>query len=188
MRWIVFWLALTGCGGSCSDDGAQTEPSPGKERKVPKGKAPKGKAPKGKAPKSGKAKVEQTTVKVFLADPTKSGTEALVEVERQVGKKTPERNAVYAMFRGPNPEEKERGLELAKNGAIGFHGLKIEDGVAKLQLRGACESPGERTIYDHISATLKQFDTVEFVQIAAPEASLPEDLGKVDHRPDCLQP
>ncbi len=121
-------------------------------------------------------------------EPPAGGEPKLVEVKRKVGAKMPEKNAVWVMYKGASPKEKEAGLTFWANGTEGFQGFAIEDGVAKLQLRGSCEDAGALTVYDSIAATLKQFDTVEFVQVAAPGQELPEGLGKADFRPDCLQP
>jgi hypothetical protein len=217
-RWVgvfvvVASMGTAGCGGC--NEGPTRAPSaetPKKGKAPRKGKAP-AKRPKGKA----KADVERVEVSVFLVDPTggaastpaegaapaegeapateqpvegtpPSGEPELFEVKRKIGAKMPEKNAVWVLFKGASPKETEKGVTFVSNGVEGFQGFAIEDGVAKLQLRGSCENAGAVTVFDSIAATLKQFESVEFVQVAGPGETLPEGLGKADYRPDCLQP
>ena len=47
---------------------------------------------------------------------------------------------LLAFFDGPTPEEGEQGLEAITSGFDGLSVLVIEDGIARLYLRGECAS------------------------------------------------
>jgi Fe-S cluster biogenesis protein NfuA len=158
-------------------------PARGKAKSKTKAKA-KG---RGKAP----APVPMIPATVYLYDAEAAkaeGNDGFVAVQREVGKAAPEKNAVWNLFKGPTDEEKAKGLVVNTSGATGFEGFKVEDGVATLRLRGGCSSEGATvTIYDHLHRTLTAFDSVQHVKVAGPGETTTPD-GKVDHRPDCLQP
>ncbi len=181
MAWLLV-LSLLGCGTTeppAAPAPNKTAPAKAKQKAKTKQKA--------KAP----APVEMVPATIYLVDTKaqKEGKEpVLVAVERQVGKLAPEKNAVWNVFKGPTEEEAAKGLASLKSGAQGFEGFTLADGVATLKLRGGCSGEGGTlTVYDQLHKTLTGFDTVEHVKLLGPtDAKAPE--GKVDHRPDCLQP
>ncbi|HHO50650.1 MAG TPA: hypothetical protein ENK18_07185, partial [Deltaproteobacteria bacterium] len=138
------------------------------------------------------ADVEKIPAKIFFLDRARfdRGEEPyLVAVERQVGAKTPERNAVWTLFKGPTPEEAAAGLTLVTSGAEGFTDLKIADGVATLKIRGGCDAQGSTlTIYDHLVATLTAFDSVEHVKLLDASGQTQHPDGAGGSRPECLEP
>ncbi len=190
MLWMLA-ATVVGCGtqepagpdAGVTDAGATDKPAAPKEKKG-KGKRKKG---KGKAPP-----VEKVGVKVYYLDQNAmdAGTEpVLVAVERQVGAKMPQKNAVWSMFQGPTPEEVERGLKLVASGAEGFEAFAVADRIATLKLRGGCDNAGDTTsVYDLIAATLKDFEDIDHVKVLDPSGTTSEPEGAGDSRPDCLQP
>jgi len=195
MMMYAFLVALLACGGSTPAPSAPPEGAPARA-KAPKGKATKGKVKakgkaKGKAAKGKAPPVDMIDATIFLVD-TKAQAEGrepvLVPVTRKVGKLAPEKNAVWNLFKGPTPEETEKGLAMVASGAVGFQNFTLVDGVATLKLRGGCAPEGAAlTVYDVVHKTLTNFDSVKHVKVLGPtDAAAPE--GAADHRPDCLQP
>lgn len=152
---------------------------------------PKAKAKAGKA-KAPPAPVEKVGVKVYFVDSAKMAKGEkpfLVAVERQVGAKTPPKNAIWSLMQGPTEEETAAGLTLVKSGADGFEEFKIEDGVASLKLRGGCTSEGSAvTVYDLMRATLLEFPEIKQVKLLDPEGATQTPEGAVDSKPACLEP
>ncbi len=187
---IGWWLTvLVACSG-----GEATAPTDGETKDAPAPDAGKAKKGKGKAGK-GKAKppeVEKVPAKIWLLDKAAfaEGREPyLVAVDREVGAKAPQKNAVWTLFQGPTAEESAKGLELVKSGAEGFEDLTIEGGVATLKLRGGCASEGSTvTVYDLIRETLLQFEDVQHVKLLDPEGNTTRPEGTEDSRPECLEP
>ena len=186
MMMSTLLFALLACGGSSTEAPSPDAPATQRGAKQAKGKAAKGKAAKGKAPP-----VDMIDATIFLVD-TKAQAEGrepvLVPVTRKVGKLAPEKNAVWNLFKGPTPEETEKGLAMVASGAVGFQNFTLVDGVATLKLRGGCAPEGAAlTVYDVVHKTLTNFDSVKHVKVLGPtDAAAPE--GAADHRPDCLQP
>lgn len=177
------WLALViGCGGTAPAGDAPAQ-ADGTEKKAKKAKG------KGK----GKARaVEKVPVKITLLDTAAfaEGREPyFVQVDREVGAKAPQKNAVWMLFQGPTDEEKAKGLDVVKSGAEGFEDFQLQDGVATLKLRGGCASEGSTvTVYDLIRETLVAFPEVEHVKLLDPEGTTQDAEGPGDSRPECLEP
>lgn len=127
----------------------------------------------------------------FLSEPNfQVGADPLLlSVERVVSKVTPARGVLDAMFQGPTAAERAQGLALVSSGATGFHKLRIENGVAHVELLGGCNSAGSTvTIASLINATLKQFPSVLHVRIYDPSGETQQPNGPGDSIPTCLEP
>ena len=150
-------------------------------------------APEAPSAQDGGAATEETmTARVyFLSAPNfKSGTDPiLLSVDRVVSKVRPAHGVLDAMFQGPRPSEADQGLMFVSSGATGYHGLKVENGVATVYLDGGCQSGGSSvTIADLITASLKQFPTVLHVRIYGPDGQTMAPSGPGDSIPACLKP
>ena len=149
---------------------------------------------KGKRKRKGKRKADipRVTVGVFYIDTNKleAGDEdPWVKVDREVGAKTPAKNAVWQLLKGPGPKEETEGLTLMKSGSEGFQNFAIEGTTATLSLRGGCDSGGSTiTVYDHIEKTLKAFPEIEHVKLLDAEGNTQNAEGEGDSRPACLEP
>ena len=96
---------------------------------------------------------------------------------------------LLAFFDGPTLEEGEQGLEAITSGFDGFSALVIEDGIARLYLRGECASLGATyTVAQPIMKNLLQFPEVSYVKIYDEngETEIPE--GDSNSIPFCLEP
>lgn len=97
--------------------------------------------------------------------------------------------ALQRLFAGPTQAEKAAGLRLVNSKATGFTALSISGGVARVRLVGGCSSGGSTlTVADQIMPTLKQFSTVTWVKIYAPDGSTERPTGNSDSIPECLEP
>jgi Fe-S cluster biogenesis protein NfuA len=147
-----------------------------------------------KRKRKGKRKVDipRVAVGLYYIDTNKleAGDEdPWVRVERQVGAKTPAKNAVWQLLKGPGPKEQSDGLTLMKSGSDGFQNFAIEGTTATLSLRGGCDSGGSTiTVYDHIEKTLKAFPEIEHVKLLDAEGNTQNPDGEGDSRPACLEP
>ncbi len=127
----------------------------------------------------------------FLSEPNfQVGADPLLlSVDRVVSKVTPARGVLDAMFQGPTEAERAQGLAFVSSGATGFHKLRIENGVAHVELVGSCNSAGSTvTIASLISATLKQFPSVLHVRVYDPDGQTQQPNGPGDSIPTCLEP
>lgn len=127
----------------------------------------------------------------FLSEPNfQVGADPLLlSVDRVVSRVTPARGALDAMFQGPTEAERAQGLAFVSSGATGFHKLRIENGVAHVELQGGCNSAGSTvTIASLINATLKQFPSVLHVRIYDPNGETQQPNGPGDSIPTCLEP
>lgn len=192
-RMLAIAAALTLTAGSvsgctCNKAGTSRKARP-KTQKMARGKIRKAKMGK-RVKKRGNPNVPKVATQLYFVDQgkfDKGEQDYWVAVTREVGAKAPAKNAVWNLFKGPNPEEKKKGLTFFSSQAIGFQGFSIEGDTATLQLRGGCNSNGSTvTIYDHLSKTLKGFPEIEHVRIVGPDESVPTEKG--DHRPACLEP
>lgn len=112
-----------------------------------------------------------------------------VSATRPVGAKTPAKNAVWQLFKGPTPEEAAEGMVLHKSGAEGFQSFKVEGKTATLQLRAGCTNEGGTvTIFDHLAKTLKSFPEIEHVKVLSPDGATQNAEGEGDSKPACLEP
>lgn len=186
MRILVTLALLFTAGCTCNDsNNPAAGPRAGKMAKM-KGKT-KFKA-KGKRKAAGP--VEKTMVGLYFVDQAKveAGEDPWVKVEREVGAKTPAKNAVWQLFKGPTPEEEARGLKLFGSGAAGFQDFNIEGDTVTLQLRDGCDSMGSTiTVYDHVVKTLKEFPEIAHVRLLDPQGAT-QDIDGGDARPACLEP
>jgi hypothetical protein len=108
---------------------------------------------------------------------------------RPVRPRTPATGVMDRLFAGPLPREKANGLRLLRSRATGYTGLRIDNGVARVQLTGGCSSGGSTvTIAGSIFPTLKQLDTVDRVKIYDPAGDTLNPTGRTDSLPECLQP
>jgi hypothetical protein len=93
------------------------------------------------------------------------------------------------LFAGPLVREQSRGLRLLRSGASGYSGLAISGGIARVRLRGGCNSGGSTvTIAGEIAPSLRQFDTVDWVKVLDPAGTTADPSGPTDSIPDCLNP
>ncbi len=150
---------------------------------------------KGKRKRKGKgrkADIPRVAVGLYYVDKTKlaAGDEdPWVRVERQVGAKTPAKNAVWQLLKGPLPKEETDGLTLFKSGSMGFQNFAIEGTTATLGLRGGCDSGGSTiTVYDHIEKTLTAFPEIEHVKLMDADGNTQDPDGEGSSRPACLEP
>ena len=126
-----------------------------------------------------------TSRKVWLVD-----TQAnVVPRSRPVPVDAPAAGALHALFAGPTPQERAAGLRLVRSGAWGFDGLSVVDGIARLRLTRHCNSGGSTTtVASEIFPTLRQFPSVDWVKILAPNGTTEQPTGDVDSIPACLEP
>lgn len=97
--------------------------------------------------------------------------------------------ALNSLYHGPVFAETETGLRLLPSGSSGFTGLRIQNGVAHVQLTGGCDSGGSTvTVAGSIIPTLKQFSNVRYVKIYDPAGTTGDPVGPTDSIPDCLNP
>lgn len=111
-----------------------------------------------------------------------------VPVSRDAPSDTPEA-VMRAFFEGPTAGERDQGLVLISNGFTGFSSLTIEDGIARIQLTGECQSVGGvYTVAQPIMENLLQFPEVDHVKIydSRGNTELPE--GRSNSIPACLEP
>jgi len=110
-------------------------------------------------------------------------------VTRQVLPPATARGALQRLFAGPTKAEQDAGLRLVSSGAKGFSDLSIVDGVAKVRLTGGCTSGGSTfTVAGLVVPTLKQFPSVSWVKIYAPDGTTEHPTGRSDSVPECLEP
>ena len=183
---LVFTASCT-----CNDaSNPAARPRAGKAKMKTKMKGKHKRKAKGKG--KGKANIPKVDVALYFVDQkklTEGAEDPWVKITRQVGAKTPAKNAVWQLFKGPTDDEMADGLQLFKSGSGGFQSFKIEGNTATLQLREGCDSAGSTiTIYDHISKTLKEFPEIEHVKLLDPEGATQAPEAEGDSRPACLEP
>ena len=185
---VLTSASVTAC--TCNKAGTSRKAEPAKPGAIggKVGKLSKARMHKVKGRKNGNMAPKVPVQLVFL-DQAKfdaGDKEPWVTVTREVGAKTPAKNAVWNLFKGPTEDEKAKGLVFLSSGSTGFQGFTVQGDTATLQLRDGCNAGGAITVYDHIARTLKQFPEIKHVQVAGPSDALPTTPG--DHVPDCLQP
>lgn len=108
---------------------------------------------------------------------------------RPVPATSPATGVMDRLFAGPLDRERMHGLRLVRSRATGFSGLAISGGIARVRLRGRCDSGGSTiTIAGEIAPSLRQFDTVDWVKILDPAGQTADPTGPGDSIPDCLNP
>ena len=100
------------------------------------------------------------------------------------------RTVLDEYFRGPGATEStEYGWIGIYNGFTGYRKLEVTDGVARVYLKGACDSGGATyTIADVLNVNLKQFDDIQFVKIYDQNGETQDPEGYSDSIPACLEP
>lgn len=119
-----------------------------------------------------------------------TGEQPLYEpVDRRVPPPALAAGALDALFAGPTAAEQAGGLRLITSGATGYSRLHIQDTVAYVTLEGGCATNGSTmTIAGEIMPTLKQFASVTYVKIFAPDGTTETPGGLSDSVPTCLEP
>lgn len=135
---------------------------------------------------------DEMVVQVFFLDEDAFNTGRapyVTPVERSVDADAPIAGALDELFRGPNAEERARGLRFIASEATGYTNLGIDGGTAHVQLAGGCSSGGSTfTVADQIAATLRQFREVEAVKIYDPDGGTGAPDTPGDSIPTCLEP
>jgi hypothetical protein len=97
--------------------------------------------------------------------------------------------ALNAIFAGPTAAERARGLATVRSGATGATRQRITDGVAYVRLRGNPASHGATvTVATLITATLKEFPSVDYVKLYDPGGHTQHPAGRRDSIPASLEP
>jgi len=113
-----------------------------------------------------------------------------VGVERRVpaGANLPEA-VLTEFFKGPTAAEQAQGLEGITSGFTGFSALKVQDGVARVYLSGACQSNGATyTVAQPILKNLLQFQEIKHVKIYDADGTTEDPDGPTNSIPVCLEP
>ena len=200
-------LAFAALAGACGD-GRQTAPSSTQpstsepsttqpSTSMPSTTRPSTTRPSTSEPSSTTAPATTTApstlrpVHVYFLDSehARIGTEPLfVPVRRDVHPPALAAGALDALFAGPTAAEKDEGLRLVLSGATGYRHLHIEGGIARVSLEGGCSSGGSTmTIAGELMPTLRQFATVDYVKIYAPDGTTERPSGPSDSIPTCLE-
>ncbi len=194
IRLRLMWLtstavvvALTGCGssttGTAQAPSASTEPTQASSPSA---------SPAPSTSPAPSASPTTASAQVWFLDEehARTGEQPLfVPVRRQVRPPAVAAGALDALFAGPTAAERKDGLRLITSGADGYRNLHIADGIAQVTLTGGCSSGGSTmTIAGEIMPTLKQFSSVTFVKIYAPDGTTEQPAGAVDSVPTCLEP
>jgi hypothetical protein len=135
---------------------------------------------------------QRETVQVYFLDEERFATGEMpyvTPVEREVGPPV-ELDALDALFSGPTAEESAQGLTFVASEATGFTDFEIDDdGIARLQLIGGCDSGGSTfTVANHIMPTLTQFASISYVKIFDLDGETAAPDGPSDSIPACLEP
>ncbi|MCW2819939.1 MAG: hypothetical protein JWR42_2726 [Marmoricola sp.] len=113
----------------------------------------------------------------------------LAAVARPVRTDVPATALLDRIFAGVTPGEHARGLRLVRSGATDFRVLGIAGGVARVQLRGGCDSGGSTvTIADEITRTLRPLPSVRWIKVLDPAGRTEQPSGSSDSIPTCLEP
>lgn len=96
---------------------------------------------------------------------------------------------LQAFFTGPTATERTRGLDAVTSGFTGVREVRIEDGVARVYLSGACSSGGATyTVANVIGVNLKAFSDILWVKIYDENGQTEQPGGRSDSIPFCLEP
>ena len=120
----------------------------------------------------------------FAKEPT-CVKDCIVKVTRNSTKWTPE-VAIETLYKGPT--ETEEGLRFISCESTGASVQSIENGIAKVHLRGGCSGCGTLSVYDLLVPTLKAFPDISVVQMYDPSGKSQIDSINEDSRPSCLEP
>jgi hypothetical protein len=99
-------------------------------------------------------------------------------------------NVLTEFFKGPGATEKYTyGWIVFYSGATGYSKLDITDGIARVYLKGQCNSQGATyTVGDLLRANLKQFSYIQYVKIYDQNGTTETPDGNQDSIPACLEP
>lgn len=135
-----------------------------------------------------------TTVsrKVWFVDDAKVDagvTPPVTPVLRRVLTGSPGAGVMDRLYAGPTQAEKAAGLRLVTSRTTEWYGLRIADGIARVQLKWRCgDGSAVATVADEIFPTLRQFATVDHVKIYGPDGTTEHPTGHRDSIPECLEP
>lgn len=134
----------------------------------------------------------QVTVQVFFLDERRYATGEepfLVAVDRELEAPITVTSLLDALFAAPSAEEQARDLVFVASEATGARAIRVEDGIAHVELLGGCDSRGATfTVAQEIIPTLTQLEEVEFVKIYDPAGTTGEPEGRSNSIPGCLEP
>jgi len=93
-------------------------------------------------------------------------------------------------FKGPGDTEKNTyGWIALYNEFTGYKKMEIADGIARVYLKGGCNSGGATyTIADLLKMNLKQFSRIQYVKIYDQNGQTQNPDGASDSIPACLEP
>ncbi len=99
-------------------------------------------------------------------------------------------NVLNEYFKGPGLTERNTyGWIAIYNGVTGYSKLDVADGIARVYLKGQCNSQGATyTIGNLLKINLKQFSTIQFVKIYDQNGNTEVPDGNQDSIPACLEP
>jgi hypothetical protein len=113
----------------------------------------------------------------------------LVRVQRAITPTRVGQGTLDAIFAGPTPAERARGLATVRSGATGATLVRITDRVAHVRLQGQPASHGATvTVATLIMPTLKQFPTVDHVKLYDASGHTQHPGGHHDSIPASLEP
>ena len=112
-----------------------------------------------------------------------------VATKRPVLPGSPATGVMDRLFAGPVPREHANGLRLLRSHATSYDDLGISDRIARVRLTGGCSSDGSTvTVAGEIMPTLRQFASVDWVKVLAPDGTTGSPTGNTDSIPACLEP
>ena len=95
--------------------------------------------------------------------------------------------ALDQYFAGPSSEEQNRGLELTRNGFVGYRKVDFANGVVSVYLSGNCAPSGTGySLARPLIATLRQFPGVLYVKLYDAYDHTGNDRSAADSWPTCL--
>ena len=99
-------------------------------------------------------------------------------------------NVLTQFFIGPGATEKYTyGWIAIYSGATGYSKLEVADGIARVYLKGQCNSQGATyTVANLLRANLKQFTYIQYVKIYDQNGNTEIPDGNQDSIPACLEP
>lgn len=90
-------------------------------------------------------------------------------------------------FKGPTASEQAQGLEVVRNGFVGYRRIEFSNGILTVYLAGNCRTSGTAyNIADALIPTLKQFPGVQYVKIFDEYDHTRDAIGRNDSWPVCL--
>jgi hypothetical protein len=108
---------------------------------------------------------------------------------RAVRAAAPATGVLDRVFAGPVRSERRHGLRLLLSASTGFSRLRIRNDIARVRLRGGCDSHGSTvTVAGAIRPALRQFADVRWVKILDPSGATESPTGNTDSIPTCLEP